>query len=87
MKVIRDDLWLCVDCTLYACNGDLSGIDDDARTKEVEHGVDTLGIHLVSDFDSETDEGHEEFAKRNCDACHSGLAGEFHRFAILGEES
>lgn len=27
MQVILDDIWLCVDCTLYACNGDLTGLD------------------------------------------------------------
>ena len=93
MKTIRDDLWLCADCTAYACNGDLTGIaycglSDEAyekRAKEVSDGVDTLGPHLVPDFDSETGEGYNEFAAYGCDACESDLAGEFHRFAVLGE--
>jgi len=85
MQVVKDDLWLCVDCTIVACNGDVSGIDDDDRVAAVESGLDSLGPHLVPDFDSETGEGHEEFSNRGCDCCDSGLAGEFHRFAILGE--
>ncbi len=84
MEVIRDDLWLCSDCTVYACNGDLSGIDGDKRAHEVEEGVCALGPGLAADFDSETGEGHEEFSHRGCDACGSGLAGESHRFAVLG---
>ena len=79
------EYWLCVDCTLYACNGDLSGIDSDARAKQVEEGVCSLGNHIVPDFDSETGEGHDEFSNVGCDACGSGLAGEFHRFASLAE--
>lgn len=92
MQVILDDIWLCVDCTLYACNGDLTGLDyhygdkADERAREVTEGVDALGPHLVPDFDSETGDGHEEFSSHGCDACGSPLAGEFHRFAVLGEE-
>ena len=85
MKVTQDDLWLCPECTIYACNGDLSGIDSDARAKIVEDGVDGLGPHLVLDDDSETGEGHLEFAWKTCDACRSRLGGEYYRFAILGE--
>jgi hypothetical protein len=86
MKIIQDDLWLCVDCLFYAVNGDLTGIDDAKRAKEVSDGVDALGPHLVPDFDVETGEGRCEFARMGCDACGSHLAGEMHRFAILGEE-
>lgn len=86
MKVAQDNLWLCVDCTLYACNGDLSGIQEEAQEQAVMQGVDALGMHLVPDFDSETGEGHEEFSNCGCDGCGSGLAGEMHRFAILGAE-
>ena len=87
MKKIRDDIWLCVDCTLVAVNGDDSGISTEQRTREVNHAIAQLGPNLVPDFDSETGEGHKEFSHRGCDCCRSGLAGEFHRFAILGWET
>src|SRR5271156_1624857 len=54
MEVIQDDLWLCDDCTLYAVNGDLSGIDysfsgkeAEKRVREVTKGVNALGPNLV----------------------------------------
>ncbi len=83
MKVVRDNLWLCTDCTLYAANGDLTGIDSDKRVKEVEKGVDRLGPHLVANFDDH--EGTDEFSWRPCAACRSKLGGARTRFAILGE--
>jgi hypothetical protein len=83
--VVRDDLWLCVDCMMFAVNGDTTGIDNEARETDVQEGVSSLGAHVVPDFDTDTGEGHEEFACNDCDACHSGLAGEFYRFAILGD--
>ena len=90
MKVERDDLWLCDDCTLYAVNDDLSGIDyylsgkeAEKRRKEVTKGVHALGKHLVPDFDSETGDGIEEFSRTACDACGTRLAGGRHRFATL----
>lgn len=95
MRIVRDDIWLCSDCTIIAINGDVSGLDyqygrdtdkRDARLEEIDRGLDRLGPHLVPDFDSETGEGHEEFSARGCDCCRSHLAGELHRFAILGEE-
>lgn len=85
MQIERDDLWLCVDCTIVAVNGDYSGIDSDERVEEIDEGLEELGPHLVPDFDSESGEGHEDFSHRGCDCCGSGLAGEFHRFAVLGE--
>ncbi len=91
MIVARDDLWLCVDCLMVAVNGDATSIDEgskdatDRKIAEIEAGLDGLGPHLVPDFDSETGEGHEEFAHMGCDCCGSDLAGEMHRFAILGE--
>lgn len=84
MIIIRDDLWLCVDCTIYACNADTSGIYDDDREREVTDGVNDLGPHLVANFDTDTGDGHEEFSHRGCDGCGSGLSGELHRFAVLG---
>lgn len=77
------ELWLCVDCTVAAVNGDFTGFSSDEQIAATERGLERIGPHLVPDFDSETGEGHEEFAHRSCDCCDSGLAGEYHRFAIL----
>ena len=96
MRVVRNDLWLCVDCTAYACNGETSGIDDPEREREVTDGVNALGPHLVADWDdceeredvhSGYDCGHLEFSRRGCDACGSCLAGELHRFAVLAPDT
>lgn len=84
MRVVQDDLWLCPDCTIAAVNGDVSGIDSDARVAEVWAGLERLGPHLVSDFDSESGEGYREFSRCGCDCCGSPLAGTMYRFAVLG---
>ena len=92
MRVIQDDLWLCSDCLFVAVNGDYSGLDyyytpEDAvsRRAAVDAGLSKLGQHLVSDFDSETGDGINEFSSTPCTCCGSGLAGSRHRFAILGD--
>lgn len=90
MDVVRDDLWFCVDCLMIAVNGDASSLDyhygdkADERLVEIEAGLTRLGPHVVPDFDSNTGDGHKEFARYGCDCCGSRLAGEMHRFAILG---
>lgn len=86
MEIIRE-LWLCVDCTIVACNGDYSGIEDDARIAKINAGFDALAKigHVSPNFDSETEEGIREFSSCGCDCCGSRLAGTMHRFAILGE--
>lgn len=83
MKVIRDGLWLCTDCTFAAVNGD--GPEDEERDKLVTEGLTRLGPHLVPDFNSE-DDGIETFGTRRCDCCRWFGGSAFHRFAVLGEE-
>jgi hypothetical protein len=85
MKVVVSDVYLCADCLIYACNGDLSGIESPERAAEVEKAVNDMGPHLSADFDSETQEGILEFSWRGCDCCPSKLGGSLHRFAIMGE--
>jgi len=87
MRIIQDDLWLCADCTLVACNG-THGIeltDPDATIK----GLAMLGPHLVPDFDSNTldspERGIDEFSSAPCEACKTRLAGHRARFATLGD--
>jgi hypothetical protein len=92
LEIIRD-LWFCVDCTLLACNGDTSGIDDPKREARCIAGLDKLSAvaHVSPNWEyadegsDEIVEGHYEFANVGCDCCGSRLAGEFHRFAQLGE--
>ena len=88
MNVIRDNLWLCVDCLMLAVNGDASGIADPKRLAACNMGLDRLGPHLVPNWDNDEEtgeitEGYREFSRCGCDCCLSGLAGEMHRFAIL----
>jgi len=92
MRVIRDDLQLCQDCLFAAVNGDFSGLDyhyekseADKRQREIVLGLGKLGRNLVPDFDSNTDEGIEEFSTRPCDCCGTKLHGSRHRFAVLGK--
>ena len=84
MEIIRDGIELCSDCLIFACNGDVSGIDSPAREAEVVAGVAKLGPTLVPAFDSETGDGIREFAHCPCDACGTRLAGSRHSFVILG---
>lgn len=85
MKVIQDDLWICTTCLIPVVNGDLSGLSDD-EAKEVEMGMNSLPEHFVPDFDSETGEGIVAFSDSyTCECCGTSLAGEWHRFAVLGE--
>jgi hypothetical protein len=83
VKVIQDELFLCADCSMVACNGS-HGVeleDTDATLR----GLAELGPHLVPDFDPETGEGLREFSSVPCASCKTGLAGYRARFAILGE--
>lgn len=83
MNTQTDDYWLCVDCMLYAINGELPPDADNKRALEIHQGVQSLGPNLVSDF-SEGD-GEDEFSWHTCDACLSPLGGRRYRFAVLGE--
>ena len=83
MHIELTDIWLCDDCTIAACNGDFTGFASDEQVEKTTAGLERLGAHLVPDFDSETNDGIEEFTSRGCDCCRDGLAGSKHRFATL----
>jgi hypothetical protein len=85
MQVVRDNLWLCCDCTYVACNGSHGMNIDRENLLIVEAGLAELGPHLVPDFDSEIGNGLEDFSSRQCDSCLSGLTGYRARFAVLGD--
>ncbi len=54
--VIRDNLWLCDDCSIAACNADFSAIDNPERENTIRHGLAMLGKegYPVANNDSET---------------------------------
>jgi hypothetical protein len=91
MQVIRDGIQLCEDCLFAAVNGDVTGVGDipgitaAERIQAIEAGLTRLGPNLVSDFDSETGKGCNEFSVMPCDCCGTKLYGSRHEFAILGE--
>ena len=93
MKVIRDNLWLCDQCTVAAVNDDYTGLqyryisERHANDKmlEIQKGLEKLGPNLVPDFITETLDGVNSFSKVYCDCCGDHLYGERFRFAILGE--
>jgi hypothetical protein len=94
VKVIQDDLWFCGDCYIVAETGDTSSFDyyyshSEAvtRVKEIERELSLYEREgrIVSDNDSETGEGIEEFSHRVCDCCGTGLAGGRRRMALLGK--
>lgn len=83
MKVDRDNIWLCSDCTMVACNG-TRGVEL-ANEDATVNGLAKLGPHLVPAFDSETEDGIRHFTDRICEACGTSLAGYRAKFATLVE--
>ena len=88
MKVIRDGLRFCGDCTVAAVNDDFSGLDarygpDEANAiqQRIESSLAGFGLHLVH---AGEDDGHGWF---NCDCCGAKRCfGTADLFAILSEE-
>jgi hypothetical protein len=82
---IEHEYWLCPDCMIVAVNGDTSGLETEERERDVLDGLDVLGRYLVPNFDTETDDGYEEFSWRGCDSCseNANKGGSFYRFATL----
>jgi hypothetical protein len=87
MKILQDDLLLCIDCTMAAVNDDYTGLDyhyneqeAEIRQREIVAGLERLGPHLC--MDSKED---EEFSTRPCACCGSRLHGRRSYFLILGE--
>lgn len=93
MRIAQDDLQLCEDCTIAAVNGDFTGLDYSygepeatERMREIEIGLEKLGLYLVPNYDSEDNTGIEEFSTLACDCCGTHLAGSRHCFATLEPE-
>jgi hypothetical protein len=84
MRVIRDGLWLCSDCTQVAIDGPHGADITTDQLQRTLDGLSMLGEHLVSDNDSETGNGIEEFSRNVCKSCQTRLLGYRARFATLG---
>ena len=90
---IARDIWGCVDCLCYCVNGDLPTDSTPERDREIRDGVDSAAgyrrdyatAQLVSDSNSDTGDGINEFSASACDVCGSRLAGSRERFAVLAD--
>lgn len=71
----------CSDCNSYHYSSEMKTAIDNFDD-EVPACPD-----CCSDDVSEIGNGHQEFSHDGCDCCGSWLAGELHRFAVLGEDS
>lgn len=84
--IIIAKLWLCYDCTIFECNGDASGMEDD-RYAAVLRGLERLEksdlLPMSANFDSETGEGIQDFSRSPCDCCGDHLHGPRTRFAVI----
>lgn len=78
MKLIREGIWVCVDCLLVLVNGDDSGIEGSGRRQEVFDGVERLGPHIVGP------NAEHEFSWVPCACCKSRMGGSRHEMAQLG---
>ncbi len=86
-------VWLCNSCFYPALYDDFKMLDyyhspaeADRMAKVIREGLSALGPNLIDDYDINSGDGHEEFSSQHeCGCCHSRLAGEFHRFAILSQ--
>jgi hypothetical protein len=66
------ELWICVECAVYVTNGDLTGIDDDARALDVEQAP-GWWVVLGHQWDAEFYREHDYHA---CDRCGCTAHGE-----------
>ena len=82
MRIKFDNLQLCNDCMIAAINDDYSGIPDNQH-EPIKNGLAELGPNLVTNFDTETNDGYDEFSSVQCDCCLTRLAGARYRFAVL----
>lgn len=88
MRILRAEIWACDDCTVYLCNGDLSGVDDSRIVKAIEAGCAEQGPGIVPNFDGETNVGIQTDSSDDCQFCGASdkeHTGTLHRFAELGE--
>ena len=87
MKVERDGLYLCQDCTGISCNGIHGNEIENSERADFILARLTLPEfkYLVPSFDSETGEGLHEFSSVPCAVCKTPLAGYRAEFATLTE--
>lgn len=84
MRILRAEIWACDDCTIWLCNGDLSGVADDTeRCDAIQQACAKQGP-LSANWDSETGAGIRDMDDA-CEVCASDVGTQLHRFAELGE--
>ncbi|HYF57063.1 MAG TPA: hypothetical protein VEA41_22625 [Salinarimonas sp.] len=76
MRIAYDDLWCCVDCTMYIANGDVPEDREDLPDLVAREWGDRAPFIVLTD-------GEEEFSRSGCDCCGSHLAGYRHEFVVL----
>lgn len=95
VELKHDNLWFCEDCYYVSESGDESGMrfllgeeEGEIMSKKIWSGVErlqkTYDGHIISNNDSETGNGIEEFSHHGCDCCGSNLSGKLYRMAIIG---
>ena len=62
------DVWLCLDCTDYICNGE----------GEAPEGLENWNLSFNAGEDEE--DGYQPFSYDGCPVCDSGLGGARYRF-------
>jgi hypothetical protein len=86
VRILRAEIWACNDCTIYLCNGDVSGA---AFHVGDEHAARLMALcdeqgSLVANFESETGVGIKTECWERCEICGNEME-DLHRFAELGE--
>ena len=75
MKVKYDNLWACVDCTMYLANGDIPDDRPDLADYIAVQWPDESNLVIGNDTD--------EFRYLPCDCCGSRLGGSRTSFVVL----
>lgn len=72
---MAEEISMCVDCLMFAANGDTS--EDEDRATEVARGFGRWynNGYVIATGDSDND---DDFCKDPCDVCDSPLAGSRH---------
>ena len=84
MRILRAEIWACDDCCIWLANGDLSGVEDEDRVREIQDACEAQGP-LSANWDSEAGLGIKQAFGDACEICSYEHSSQLHRFAELGE--
>jgi hypothetical protein len=82
MRVIADNLWVCVDCIQFIANGELP--DDSKRSTAIIAGHERELPAIWVNGGSELPTDQREFSWRPCACCGSKLGGDRYPAALIG---